>query len=56
MALKNENLDVPVYLFHQGNNAKAYEFMGSHKVEGTSTVIFRVWAPHAVSVSVVGGL
>lgn len=54
MALKNENLDVPVYLFHQGNNAKAYEFMGSHKVEGTSTVIFRVWAPHAVSVSVVG--
>lgn len=50
----NSNLDLPVYLFHQGNNYKAYEFMGSHKVPGTNSVVFRVWAPHATSVSVVG--
>ena len=23
--------DVPLYLFHQGRNAKAYEFLGSHR-------------------------
>ncbi|MBR3836119.1 MAG: 1,4-alpha-glucan branching protein GlgB [Clostridia bacterium] len=45
--------DVPVYLFHQGNNAKAYEFFGAHRADGNK-VVFRVWAPHAVAVSVVG--
>ena len=54
MTEKNEDLGVPVYLFHQGNNAKAYEFLGSHRIEDTDSVVFRVWAPHAVSVSVVG--
>ena len=28
--------------------------MGSHKVPGTDQVVFRVWAPHATAVSVVG--
>lgn len=46
------NLDVPVYLFHQGNNCRAYEFLGSHR-EGDD-VVFRVWAPNAAGVSVVG--
>jgi 1,4-alpha-glucan branching enzyme len=46
--------DVPVYLFHQGNNAKAYEFFGSHHIGSTGKTIFRVWAPHAESVSVTG--
>ncbi len=45
--------DVPVYLFHQGNNAKAYEFLGAHRVSDEA-VVFRVWAPHAAAVSVVG--
>ncbi len=45
--------DVPVYLFHQGNNAKTYEFLGAHRISNES-VVFRVWAPHAVAVSVVG--
>ena len=54
MAFEREDLSVPVYLFHQGNNAKAYELMGSHRIPGTDTVVFRVWAPHALSVSVVG--
>lgn len=53
MSVKNEDLSVPVYLFHQGNNAKSYEFMGSHRID-EDTVVFRVWAPHAVAVSVVG--
>lgn len=48
--------EVPIYLFHQGTNYKAYEFLGSHpaKRKGVSGAIFRVWAPHALSVSVVG--
>lgn len=53
MSVNKEDLSVPVYLFHQGNNAKSYEFMGSHRID-EDTVVFRVWAPHAVSVSVVG--
>ena len=50
---KKENLDVPVYLFHEGSNARAYELLGAHRT-GKNAVTFRVWAPHAVSVSVVG--
>lgn len=49
---ENKN-QVPVYLFHQGNNARSYEFFGSHK-ESEDSVVFRVWAPNAESVSVVG--
>lgn len=47
--------DVALYLFHEGNNIKAYEYMGAHKVEGEEDLVcFRVWAPHAKSVSVIG--
>lgn len=53
MAFKREDLSLPIYLFHQGNNAKAYEFMGSHRLN-KDTVVFRVWAPNATSCSVVG--
>lgn len=51
-----EKYNIPLYLFHNGENAHAYEFFGSHKdsVGGKSGVVFRVWAPHAKSVSVVG--
>ena len=45
--------DVPLYLFHMGQNAKAYEFFGAHRNDENS-VVFRVWAPHAQAVSVVG--
>ncbi len=44
--------DVPLYLFHEGSNARAYEYFGAHKT--ADGVCFRVWAPRAASVSVVG--
>lgn len=40
------------YLFHQGTNYKTYEYLGSHLTDAGA--IFRVWAPSAESVSVVG--
>ena len=45
----NKKDEVPIYLFHQGTNYKAYEFLGSHssKRKGVSGAVFRVWAPHA---------
>ncbi len=52
---KQRGDDLALYLFHQGNNMKAYEYMGAHKVQGEENLYsFRVWAPHAVAVSVVG--
>ncbi len=53
MSIVNEKAsDIPVYLFRQGRNCRSYEFFGSHFSGGS--VVFRVWAPEAVSVSVVG--
>jgi len=45
--------EFPLYLFHSGKNYKAYEFFGCHKIE-SNRYVFRLWAPHAVGVSVVG--
>ena len=48
--------DLPIYLFKQGNNMEAYRYFGAHlcEQEGQAGVVFRVWAPHAQAVSVVG--
>ena len=48
--------ELPIYLFHQGTNYKAYDFFGAHFAEkdGKKGVVFRTWAPRAESVSVVG--
>ncbi len=48
--------DLPIYLFHQGTNYHAQDFLGSHKtqIDGESAIVFRVWAPNAKEVSVVG--
>ncbi|MDE6723694.1 MAG: 1,4-alpha-glucan branching protein GlgB [Eubacterium sp.] len=43
----------PVYLFHKGENYRAYEFFGVHRIK-EDTFAFRVWAPHAQAVSLVG--
>ena len=45
--------DVALYLFHQGNSIKAYDYLGSHRI-GDNKVVFRVWAPNAQQVSVIG--
>lgn len=61
--VENENFsacdkdgELPVYLFHQGTNYNAYEFLGAHfgKKGKKDGVFFRTWAPRATSVSVVG--
>ena len=43
-------------LFNYGENLRAYEYFGAHKAvrKDKQGVLFRVWAPHAMSVSVVG--
>ena len=48
----NNKTELAEFLFHQGTNYKAYEFLGAHRSGGS--VVFRVWAPSADSVSVVG--
>lgn len=53
MTKKAVDLSYPIYLFHQGNNSKSYELMGAHRTDKNS-VTFRVWAPNAKSVSIVG--
>ncbi len=48
-----KNNELPIYLFHQGTNYYSYRLLGSHIVNDADT-IFRVWAPNAKSVHVVG--
>ncbi|MCI8360648.1 MAG: 1,4-alpha-glucan branching protein GlgB [Clostridiales bacterium] len=47
---------LPKVLFHEGKNYRSYDYMGAHfcKREGMDGVVFRVWAPNAQRVSVVG--
>lgn len=45
--------EMPVYLFHQGTNAHAWELLGAHRQLNGKTS-FCTWAPHAATVSVVG--
>ena len=53
---KSNDYDFPLYLFHQGKNFEAYRFFGAHLFRrGRGQFCrFRVWAPHAKSVSVIG--
>ena len=53
MSKLKKEYEFPLYLFHGGTNYKAYEFFGAHRVNGDKFV-FRLWAPHAQAVSVVG--
>ena len=46
----------PMYLFNQGVNFESYKMLGAHKMEdssGKTGYFFSIWAPNAVSVSVV---
>ena len=53
---KTEENNFPLYLFHEGTNVKAYEYMGLHKaaVDGGEGMSCRVWAPNAQAVSLAG--
>ena len=44
------------HLFHEGTARSAYEYMGAHAAthDGMAGYMFRVWAPRAQAVSVVG--
>ena len=44
------------YLFHNGRNYRSYEYFGAHKCRrnGKDGYIFRVWAPRAAGISLVG--
>ncbi len=44
--------DLAIYYFHQGTSSKAYNFLGAHYTKEATT--FRVWAPNAMYVTVVG--
>ncbi len=48
--------DLTLYLFHHGKGDQIYDLFGAHPktFEGKSGYLFRVWAPHAREVSVVG--
>lgn len=56
MAYKLNDERLPLDQFLAGESVRAYEFFGSHFVNWNNRdgVVFRVWAPNALSVSVVG--
>ena len=51
-----KQLDMPVYLFHQGTATRAYELLGAHPCrEGEREgYVFRLWAPRAKNVYLTG--
>ncbi len=53
---QNRDTDFPLYLYHNGKNDRIYEIFGAHPhtENGVDGYCFRVWAPRASSVSVVG--
>ena len=53
MAEIKEEYQFPIYLFKKGENYKAYEFFGAHRLK-EDTFTFRVWAPNAEAVSLAG--
>lgn len=54
--MKQFETDLPLHLFHHGENFQSYKLFGSHRTvkDGKRGYVFRVWAPSAVSVSVIG--
>ena len=52
----NNSNELDIYLFHQGTNYFSYQFLGAHfgKLGKTRGVWFRVWAPHADKICVIG--
>ncbi|MEQ2442714.1 1,4-alpha-glucan branching protein GlgB [Pseudoflavonifractor sp. CLA-AP-H29] len=48
--------DTPLFHFLQGDNCHTQDYLGAHpaSVDGQDGYVFRVWAPHARGVSVMG--
>ena len=46
--------EAALYFFHSGKSCRAYDYLGAHRLPGKDGVVFRVWAPNASSVSVIG--
>ncbi|HPG64696.1 MAG TPA: hypothetical protein PLE82_05100, partial [Saccharofermentans sp.] len=45
------------YLFNKGEDYQVYNYLGSHPYvndSGEAGFIFRVWAPKAISINVIG--
>lgn len=51
--LSKDYYELPIYLFKKGELFESYNFFGNHKINKNQWV-FRVWAPHATAVSLVG--
>ncbi len=53
---QTEYNNLPLFLFHQGTNYNAYDYLGAHltEIDGKKGVTFRTWAPNADTISVVG--
>ena len=51
-----KNFELPIHLFHKGTNYDCADFFGCHyiKNEKVSGYEFRVWAPNAKEISIVG--
>ena len=56
MEKRTDQLSDAIARFSAGTSADAYTFLGCHKqtVDGQEGYVFRVWAPHAQSVRVLG--
>lgn len=54
--MANDKLEKQLYLFNQGTYYHSYELLGAHvcEIDGKKGAMFRVWAPRAKSVSLVG--
>ncbi len=48
------NDDQAPYFFHEGTNFHAQDYLGVHMAEDAPQLIFRVWAPNAAEVYLVG--
>ena len=53
---KESSEALPSYLFHEGTNYRAYKYLGVHREDQSDgfSYTFRVWAPKAHKVSLVG--
>jgi len=54
--MTSSKTDFPLHLFHHGENFKAYELFGAHPAicMRKRGYVFRVWAPRAKQVSIIG--